>query len=61
MVMTVSNIRRMLESSKVEGGGTAVTVRSTCHSAEVSLVEEGGGGATPKDDSTLGHLKLALI
>ena len=55
--MTVSNIRRMSESSKVEGGGTA---GSTDSSAAVSPVEEGRGGATP-EDSTLGRLKLALI
>ena len=27
--MTVSNVRRMLETSEVEGGGLAATVRST--------------------------------
>ena len=63
MVMTVSNIRQMFESSEVEGGGTvaaATTTRSTDASIEVSPVEEGGGGATP-EDSTLGCLELALI
>ena len=55
MVMTVSNIQRMIESSKVEGGGTiAVVVGSTNASVEVSPLEEGGEGVTPKDDSTLG-------
>ena len=58
--MTVSNIRRMSESSKVEGGGTsAVAAGSTNSSAIVSLVEKGGGGATP-EISTLGRLELAL-
>ena len=61
MVMTVSNIRRMFESSEVEDGGAAVAVGSTYTSAEGSPVEEGGGGMTPEDDSTLGHLELALL
>ena len=60
MVMTVSNIWRMPESSKVEGGGEAAAVGSTYASVEGSLVEEGEGGAT-LEDSTLGHLELALI
>ena len=62
MVMTVSNIRRISKSSEVEGGGIAVAaVGLTDASIIVSPVVEGGGeGATPKD-STLGHLKLALI
>ena len=51
----------MLESSKVEGGGTTAAVESMCHSTEVSLVEKGGRGVTPEDDLTLGHLELALI
>ena len=49
MVMTVSSVRRMSESSKVEGGGTALATAaagSTNALAEVSPVEEGGGGAT---------------
>ena len=60
--MTVSNIRRMLESSKVEGRGVAMAVGST-NSSVVGLPKEGGGGggATPKEDSTLGHLELARI
>ena len=59
--MTDSNIRRMSKSSEVEGGGiAAVAAGSIDASAEVSFVEEGGGGATP-EDSTLGHLELALI
>ena len=59
--MTVSNVRRMSESSEVEGRGTAVAaIGSTDSSAIVSPVEEGGGGATP-EDSTLERLKLALI
>ena len=61
MVMTVSNIRRMFESFEVESGATtAATAGSTDFLAIVSLVEEGGGGATP-EDSTLERLKLALI
>ena len=65
MVMTVSNIQRMFESSKVEGGGIAALVAAaavgyTDVSAEVSPVEEGGGGTTP-EDLTLGRLELALI
>ena len=60
--MTVSNIRRMFESSEEEGGGTtvaAIAAGSTDSSAIVSLVEEGRGGAIP-EVSTLGHLELAL-
>ena len=53
--MIVSNIQRMFESSEVEGGGT--TAGSTDASAEVSLVEE-GGGSTTLEDSTLGRLEL---
>ena len=61
MVMTVSNIRQMYESSEVEGGGTVVAAaRSTDSLAIISPVEEGGGGATP-EDSTLGRLQLAII
>ena len=51
----------MFESSKVEGGGAATAVRSTYALAEGSHVEERGGGATPKNDSTLERLELALI
>ena len=58
--MTVSNIRWMSKSSKVEGGETVVATGSTDSTAVVSPVEEGGGGATPKV-STLGRLELALI
>ena len=62
MVMTVSNIRRMFESSEVEGGGTVLvaTVGSTDSSVVESPVKEGGGGATP-EASTLGCLELALV
>ena len=63
MVMTVSNIHRMFELAEIEGGRTAAataTTRSINASTEVSLVKEGGGGATTKD-STLRHLELALI
>ena len=61
MVMTVSNIRRMLESFEVKGGRTtAAVVGSMDASVEVSLVVEGGGGAIP-EDLTLGRLKLSLI
>ena len=59
--MTVSNIRRMLESSEAEGGGAIAAVGST-YSSVVGSPEEGGGrGATPDEDSTLGHLELAHI
>ena len=58
--MTVSNIRRMSESSEVEGGGIVAAVGSTNSSVIVSPVEDGEGGATP-EDSTLGRLELALI
>ena len=50
----------MSKSSKVEGGGTtavAAPIRSADASAEVSLVEE-GGGSTTLEDSTLGRLEL---
>ena len=61
--MTVSNIRRMSESSDVEGGGTSAAVATAGSTDSVSIVspvEEGGGGATP-EVSTLGHLELTLI
>ena len=64
IVMTVSNIRRMLESSEVEGWEAAVAVGSTNASAVRSPKEEGGGGGgggALKEDSTLGCLELALI
>ena len=50
MVMTISNICRMSESSEVEGGGTTATaVGSTNASAVVSPIEVGGGCLlTPK-------------
>ena len=52
----------MLESSKVEGGGAIVVVKSAYAYAIESPEEEGeGGGATPKDNSTLGRLELARI
>ena len=59
--MTVSDIRRMLESFEVEGGGAIATVGSTYSSAVRSPEEGGGGGVTPDEDSTLGHLELAHI
>ena len=61
--MTVSNIRRMLETSKAKGGGAAAVVRSTNASVAGSPIEgRGGGGATPKEEeSTLGCLELAHI
>ena len=59
--MTVSNIRQMSESSKVESGGVAAAVRFTYASTEGSLIEEEGEGMTPEDDLTLGRLELALI
>ena len=59
--LKVSNIRRIIESSDVKGGGVAAAVGSMYASAVGSLEEEGGEGATPKENSTLGHLKLALI
>jgi len=50
--MTVSNVRRMLETSEVEGRGIAAAVGSLNTSAAESLEEGGGGGegATPEDD-----------
>ena len=45
----------MSESSEVEGGGTTTTAAvagSTDASVEVSPVEEGGGGTTPKDSTS---------
>ena len=52
----------MSESFEVEGRGIAVAAiaGSTDSSTIVSPVEEGGRGAT-LEDSTLGHLELALI
>ena len=51
----------MLESPKVEGGGSTTAVRSTYFLAMGSPEEGGGGSATPEEDSTLGRLKLAFI
>ena len=63
--MTMSNIRRMLETSEAEGGGLAATVGSMNTSAVRSPEEEGegegGGGGAPEEDSTLGRLELAFI
>ena len=61
MVMTVSNIQRMLESSEVEGGGAVAAVGSTNSSAARLPEEGGGGGVTPEKDSTLGCLEVAHI
>ena len=47
--MTVSNIQRMLESSKVEGGGSVAVVEST-YASVVRSPEGVGGGATPEED-----------
>ena len=47
--MTVSNIWRMLESSELEGGGAAATVKSTYALDVGSPEEEGEGGATLED------------
>ena len=59
--MTVSNIRQMLESFEVEGGGEKAVVGSTNASAIGTPKEGGGGGATPEEDSTLRRLELAHI
>ena len=63
--MTVSNIQRMSESSKVEGKGTAAAVESTSattsKSPEIEGEGGGGGGAPEKKESTLGRLELAHI
>ena len=59
--MTVSNIRRMLESFEVEDGGAVAAVESTNSLAMGSPEEGGGGGATPEKDSTLECLELAHI
>ena len=58
--MTISNILRMLESPKVEGGGLTTTVGST-NSSAVWSPQEGGWDATPEEDSTQRHLELAFI
>ena len=63
MIMTVSNVRQMSKSSKVEGGGTAAAAALTGSadaSLEVAPVEEGGGGTVP-EGSTLRRLELYLI
>ena len=61
--MTVSNKRRMFESSKVRGGGTSAEASASVAWSMGSLVVvspvEDGGGMTP-EGSTLGHLELAL-
>ena len=59
--MTVFNIQQMLESSEVEGGGAATTVRSIKASTVGSPEEGGGGGGAPEEDSSLRRLELALI
>ena len=51
----------MLESSEAEGGGAIAAVGSTYSSVVGSPEERGGRGATPDEDSTLGHLELAHI
>ena len=48
MVMTVSNIHQMFESSKVEGEGTSTAAGSANSSTIESPVKEGGGGANRK-------------
>ena len=61
--MTVSNILRMLESLKEEGGGSTAATGST-YSSAMGSPEEGGvgqGRATLEEDSTLGHLELPFI
>ena len=57
--MIVSNILPMLESLEIEGGGSTAAVGST-YSSAVGSPKEGGGGATPEEDSTWGYLELAL-
>ena len=47
MVMTVSNVRRMSNSSEVDGGGIATLTRSADASPKVVPIEE-GGVAVPK-------------
>jgi len=56
--MTVSNVRRISESSEVEGGGIAVATAagSTDSSTVVSPIEEEKGGAT-LENSTLRHFR----
>ena len=61
MVMIVSNIRCMSESSEVEDGGVATAVGSTYASAAKSPIRGGGRGGAPKKDSTLGRLELSHI
>ena len=50
----------MLESPKVEGGGSTVAMGLT-NSLVVGSPEEGGWDATPEEDSTRGCLELAFI
>ena len=57
--MTVSNVRRMSNSSEVDGGGTATLTGSADASPKVVPVEE-GGGAVP-EGLTQGRLELSLI
>ena len=60
--MTVSNVRQMSKSSKVDGGGTSVAaapVRSTDASPEVVPIEKRGGAVL--EGSTLRHLEFSLI
>ena len=48
MVKTLSNVRRMSESSKVVGGGTS-TAAAPEVSATSTFVEKEGGGTSPED------------
>ena len=58
--MTVSNILRMDESLKEEGGRSIAVVGST-YSSVMGSPKEGGYDASLVKDSTLGRLELAFI
>ena len=59
MVMTVSNIRQMSKSSKIDGGAAAASTGSTNASPEEVPIAEEGGGAVP-EGLTLGCLEHGL-
>ena len=59
--MTVSSILRKKASLEEEVGGGSTAAMGSTYSLAVGSPEEGGEGVAPEEDSTLGHLELALI
>ena len=59
--MTVSSILRKKASLEEEVSGGSIAAMGLTYSLAVGSPEEGGEGGAPEEDSTLGHLELALI